>query len=178
MLVVAGCSGTSAGDPNPAETNATSASTSSTGKSSTSANEDPQDPFKGLVACDLLDEALDQMDDWDFPSGEYDDSGGDNGCGSSIPQEASVGLTLQPGGTLDEFGDDPAKLYDGDIKGRAAVEQRDGYDEGSCSLVMAVGSNNRALVSIVSSKRTRSEACNVLENIARKVEPLLPDQPS
>jgi len=172
-FAVAGCTDTNAGQPTT-----TSTSTSSAGKSGSSTHGNSTDPFEGMVACDVFDKALDKMDDWDFPEGKYDSSGGDNGCGSTIPQKFSTGLTLQPGGTLEEFGDDPSKLYDGDIKGRTVVEKRDGYQKGSCMLAMAVGENDRALLSISTSSMSRDEGCDLLEDIARKVEPLLPDEPS
>lgn len=176
LLAVAACSNSSVGEPSTAAPTATS-STPDSGATS-SANSTPDDPFGDMVACDVFDKALAKMDDWDFPSGKYDESGGDNGCRSTIPQKVSAGLTLQPGGTLEDFGDDPTKLYHGDIKGRRAVEERDGYEEGSCMLVMAVGSNARTLLGVTTSSMSRDEGCDLVEDIARNVEPLLPDEPS
>jgi|GEM_PF-3169850 len=172
LLLAGGCSDTSTGTPNTATSVAPS--TTSHGDPGPSMPSGSDNPFEGMVACDVLDTALDKLEDWDFPDGEYDKSGGPNGCGSTIPQKVSVGLTLQPGGTLDDFVDDPTKAYDGDIKGRPAVEERDGYEKGSCMLAMAVGPNDRAFLSVASADMSRDEGCNLVEDIARKVEPLLP----
>lgn len=176
LIAVGACSDTSGGEPNVAETTKTSLASNS--NPSSRAERDAGNPFEGMVACDVFDKALDKIDDWDFPEGEPDDTAGDNGCGSAIPQKVSVGLTLQPGGTLKDFGDDPSKLYNGDIKGRSAVEKRDGYADGSCMLAMSVGANDRALLAVTSNTMSRDEGCDLVEDIARQVEPMLPEEPS
>lgn len=176
LLLIGGCSDTSAGQPNTTESAATSSKLHD--KSSSPRTSHAENPFKGMVACDVFDKALDQMDERDFPDGEYDNSGGENGCRSTIPQDVSTGLTLQPGGTLEDFVDDPTKAYDGDIKGRRAVEERGEYDDGDCMLAMAVGPNDRAFISVSSGTMSPDEGCDLVEDIARKVEPLLPDDPS
>ena len=163
LLVIAGCSNSNSGHPSSAERASSPSPTAANSDPPSSRQGSSDNPFEGMVACDVLDTALSNLSDWDFPDGEYDKSGGDNGCRSGIPQKVSVGLTLQPDGTLEDFVDDPAKSYDGDVKGRPAMEERDGYEQGSCMLAMAVGANNRALLGVTSSM-TRDEGCDLVED--------------
>jgi len=67
------------------------------------------------------------------------------------------------------------KLNHWDFRGPSRRRRTDGYLDGSCMLAMVVGPNARALLSVTPGDMSRDEGCDLVEDIARKVEPLLPE---
>jgi hypothetical protein len=84
-------------------------------------------------------------------------------------------LALQNGQTIDQNIADPSKAFGGDLNGRPAIQVREGIGaKGDCMVKMEVKPNSRALVIINLRTGTTDEACRVSNDVATKIEPLLP----
>jgi hypothetical protein len=86
-----------------------------------------------------------------------------------------VGLSLHAGQTINENIADPSKASTGTVNDRAAVQERDPIGaKGQCAIGMEVKPNSRALVDVTLGVGTTDQACTDVNDVATKVEPLLP----
>lgn len=166
-LVVSACDSKMGGTPQAADTPTSSAPTTGGGNSN--------NPFGDMKPCATLDQAL---------SGQ--------GYPPSIPTTADsartcttkkkvgddsirVGLSLHAGQTINENIADPSKASTGTVNNRAAVQERDPIGaKGQCAIGMEVKPNSRALVDVTLGVGTTDQACTDVNDVATKVEPLLP----
>ncbi|SNR68779.1 Protein of unknown function [Haloechinothrix alba] len=171
LLILAGFTQESSGDPGP-----TSAGDhSSQGSDGADSDATSGDPLDGLEACDLLDDALEGEG---FPPGEVETAGGENGCMSSKSGTGTAGLDLQPGYVYDEFVFDKEKLHLGTVNQRHAMQIRDAIGAGgSCNVSMEVRPDSRAVVGVNMRHGDTDEACAFVEELAERLEPMLPGGP-
>lgn len=106
----------------------------------------------------------------DFPAGEPDNYGSDNGCQTNNPDIASYSLDLITDASLSDWANENI-AHRGSIEGRTAVRQPQGDD--GCAVAMKVSSQAIASVGVTADPDT-DEACNMVTEIAKKVEPMLP----
>ncbi|MBA0124193.1 DUF3558 family protein [Haloechinothrix sp. YIM 98757] len=134
---------------------------------------EPNDPFTDLAACDLLDDIL---DDEDFPPGEKSSAGGKNACQSTKQGFGSVSVNLQAEYQYDEFTYDSDKIFPGEVNQRRAVQIRDALDAGrSCDVSMEIEPDSRAIVGANMRHGDTDDACGFVEELAERLEPLLPE---
>jgi hypothetical protein len=87
----------------------------------------------------------------------------------------TVGLSLHAGQTINENIADPSKATTGTVNDRAAVQERDPIGaKGQCNIGMEVKPKSRVLVVVTLRIGTTDQACSDVNDIATKVEPLLP----
>ncbi|SNR68764.1 Protein of unknown function [Haloechinothrix alba] len=128
--------------------------------------------FAGVESCDLLDDVLRGED---FPPGEESTAGGENACQSSKSEFAAVGLNLQSDYAYDELSYAPEKIFPGDVNDRPANQVREAIGaEGSCDVSLHVEPNSRAIVSVSLRESDTDEACAFVEELAERLEPMLP----
>ena len=85
-----------------------------------------------------------------------------------------VVLSLQAGQNYRDNVGNPSQASEGKVNGRPAVEEREPeHSSGQCGVWLEVKPSSRALV-LVSSGSDTATACTQVEDIAAKVEPLLP----
>jgi hypothetical protein len=85
-----------------------------------------------------------------------------------------VGLFLQEGRTYDDNIADPSTARRGDVNGRPSIEEpAPPSTPGQCTITMAVAPSSRAIL-IVTSGTDATAACQTAEDLATKLEPLLP----
>lgn len=131
-----------------------------------------KNPFASIQSCDLLDKAMQSKD---FPPGEPDTIGSENGCQTNKPQVASYRLDLVAGKSLKDFGSDPSNLHDGTVNGRESVQKRGGLDtEGACDIAMKVPPKSLAIAGITRTNGSTAKACDLATDLAKKIEPMLP----
>ncbi|MCR6484273.1 DUF3558 family protein [Amycolatopsis sp. OK19-0408] len=159
------CTSTVGGQANP----------SSTGSTPTSTTADPADPFAGLSACTILDQALAGQG---FPQAVPGVAAPEHSCRTSKPTSGDtpgidLGLVLQAGGNYRDNVNNPDKASDGKVNGRPAIEEQEPLRaKGQCAIRFQVR-NSRALFSLTYGSDTAT-ACKKIEELAPKVEPLLP----
>lgn len=147
----------------------TGTSARSTAPSSGAAN-----PFAGLNPCKVLDQALAGQG---YTSGTPTTADSKRGCAAAplADKAVSVSVLLQDGQTMEQGVDDPSKAQTGTVNDRAAIQEREALgDRGDCDVRMEVKPNSRALVLVNTSTKTTDEACQLANDVATKVEPLLP----
>jgi hypothetical protein len=136
---------------------------------------DSGDPFANLSACTILDQALVGQG---FPQAEKTVADPDHGCHAKKPRSgdtpaADVGLFLQAGGNYKDNVNNPAKASDGKVNERPAIEEQEPLNvKGQCAIRFQVR-DSRALLSLTFGSDTAG-ACQQIETLAPKVEPLLP----
>jgi hypothetical protein len=86
-----------------------------------------------------------------------------------------VSLSLHAGQTINENIADPSKASTGTVNDRPAVQQREPIGaKGQCAIAMEVKPKSRASVSVTLTLGTTDQACADVNDIATKIEPLLP----
>ena len=162
------CTSQVGGQANPSST----ASVSTAPESNTTGS----NPFSGLDSCALLDQALAGQG---FPQAEPTVARSKESCRATKVATvdtpgADVALSLQAGQNYRDNVGNPSQASEGKVNGRPAVEDREPqHSSGQCGVWMEVQPKSRALVLLSASTDTES-ACKQTEEIAAKVEPLLP----
>ncbi|WP_370947789.1 DUF3558 family protein [Amycolatopsis sp. cg5] len=169
IVVMAGaaltaCSTQTPGTADPVATNSPSPSSSQV-----------SNVFGDLKACELLDKAMASSSNQGFSPSTPEKAGGSNSCETEKSGYGEIGLSLHTGLGIKDLKEDPAKVHDGDVNGRPAVQIRDGIGaKGNCEIGMAVGEKNRAYMAAVLNTGSTDEACDFAMSVAKKVEPFLP----
>ncbi|MEA5358984.1 DUF3558 family protein [Amycolatopsis sp., V23-08] len=170
-LGLTACTSQVGGQANPSQ----SGSGTST-PTSASATDDPGNPFAGLSPCTVLDQVLTGQG---FPKAAPTIADAKETCGASKDTSGNtpgvtVGLSLQAGGNYKDNVTNPQQASDGNVNGRPAVEEREPqHSPGQCAVRFQVKQDSRALL-VISSGSDTATACKQAEEIAAKVEPLLP----
>ena len=150
--------------------------TGSTGPGTGSASADPNNPFSGMSSCSILDQALAGQG---YPKAEPLVANPKQACRATKPTSGNtpgvdVGLSLNPGRGYKENVGNPSQASEGKVNGRPAVLEREPENSaGQCNVWLEVKPNSRAFVLLASGTDT-AKACQMVEDIAAKVEPLLP----
>lgn len=151
------------------------ATPSSPGSTANSTSADPADPFAGMSACTILDQALAGQG---FPQAVPTVASPEHSCHSFKPTSGDtpgldLGLVLQAGGNYRDNVNNPTKASEGNVNGRPAIEEQEPLQaKGQCSIRFKVR-DSRALMSLAFGSDTAA-ACKKIEELAPKVEPLLP----
>ena len=128
-------------------------------------------PFAGMNPCTVLDQAAAGQG---YPAAHPSTADSNRSCASDKPGDSTVGVALQNGQRFDQNISNPSKAVTGDVNGRPAIQEREPIGAvGQCSITMEVKPSSRALVSL-SGGKTTDEACQLVNAIATKLEPLLP----
>ncbi|NIH87388.1 DUF3558 domain-containing protein [Amycolatopsis granulosa] len=155
-LVTAGCSTVVSGSPAPA---AGSASRNSV---------DPQEALRKLDACALLDRLLTGEG---FDPGERKTTR--NECVTTKIDYGARGIALDPVQGLADYQAQVPAATPVEINGRRAVQGKP-TGQGSCEFALEVGEHARAMATAVISGTDESRVCTVAQELATKLEPLLP----
>jgi hypothetical protein len=153
-----------------------SPATGSAAPSTGGATADPGDPFSGVSSCSILDQALAGQG---YPKAEPLVANPKQGCRTTKPASGDtpgvdVGLSLNPGRGYKENVGNPSQASEGQVNGRPAVLEREPENSpGQCDVWLEVKPNSRAFVLLASGSDT-TKACQLVEDVAAKVEPLLP----
>lgn len=150
---------------------------------------DTGDVFAGLDECEVLNTALDGEG---YEPGKLNDRFktitfcnatklGDETCTADNCEYdrmgvADVGLGFQPH-ALDELDLDTGKTHKGDVNGRDALlikNPAEEWGEGACMILIDVGKSNYAVTLVTLENRDTNEACGLVEQVAKRVEPQLP----
>jgi hypothetical protein len=135
------------------------------------------DPFAALSPCTILDQVLAGQG---FPPATPTIASSKVTCHvtkatSGDTPGVDVGLSLQPGRGYKENVGNPSQASEGKVNGRPAVEEREPeHSSGQCGVWLEVKPLSRVLVLVSSSRSDTAAACTQVEEIAAKVEPLLP----
>lgn len=170
-LALTACTSQVGGQANPSSS--TSAVPTTNG-----ATTDPRDPFADLSPCSILDQVLAGQG---FGKAEamVADTNTKLSCRASKPTAGNTpgsdaALILQPGRNYKDSVGNPSQASEGNVNGRPAVEEREPeHSSGQCGVWLEVKPSSRALV-LVSAGSDTPTACRQVEDIAAKVEPLLP----
>ncbi|WP_235716329.1 DUF3558 domain-containing protein [Amycolatopsis sp. ATCC 39116] len=155
--VLVGCTSTVHGTPSPA-----------TSGIPTSAN--ANDPFAGLVACQVLDQ---------LNAGQGFNPGDNishrNECTATKPGLGSNGLALDPVQGLAEFRETDPDATETTVNGRKALEVQNAL---GCTVAFEVSEHARVLAQMAMSQpENNSQACPLARDLAARVEALLPKTP-
>ncbi|MEC3975075.1 DUF3558 family protein [Amycolatopsis sp. H20-H5] len=166
--MLAGCSSPVEGQAKPG-----TVPSSSQASGSASPTSDPSNPFASMDPCKLLDQVLAGQG---YEPATPDIADPKRSCGTKKGAiQGQLGLALQAGQKIDDNIANPAKAAPAKINGRRSVQEKEPLgDHGDCTIGMEVQSNSRALVLFNSSSKTTDEACAAAQDLALKVEPLLP----
>jgi len=172
-LGLAACTSQVGGQANPSSPVA-----GSTAPATNSATTDPNDPFAGLSPCSILDQVLAGQG---FPQAGpmVADTNTKEACRTTKPTSGDTpgvdaALILQPRRNYKDNVGNPSQASEGNVNGRPAVEEREPENSrGQCGVWMEVKPASRAFVLLASGTDT-AKACRLVEDIAAKVEPLLP----
>lgn len=168
LVATTACATKSSGDPV-----STSEPSDSLISHSRSTSQTSQNPFTGIQSCKLLNKAL---DDFDFPEGARDDTAGPNGCQAQKVDYGVVGFSLQSGGTLADYPNDPSHAHRGDINGRSSIIESEGIGaEGACGVAMEVPPQSRAIIEVTLQTGSTDEACDFVKEVGESIEPMLPN---
>jgi hypothetical protein len=163
------CTSQVGGQANPSSA-VESATTSNSGTASA------DNPFAGFNQCTILDQALVGEG---FPPAAPALVRSKETCDtqkltSGDTPGMTVGLSLQAGQNYKDNVGNPSQASEGKVNGRPAVEEREPLNSsGQCGVWLEVKPNSRALV-LVSSGSDTPTACKKVEEVAAKIEPLLP----
>jgi len=155
-------------NPNSAATGSTTAPSSGTASG--------DNPFAGLSQCAIVDQVLAGEG---FPPATPALARSKETCGTQKLASGNtpgivVGLSLQAGQNYKDNVGNPSQASEGKVNGRPAVEEREPQNSsGQCGVWMEVKPNSRALV-LVSASTDTPTACKKVEEVAAKIEPLLP----
>ncbi|MEU0533063.1 DUF3558 family protein [Amycolatopsis tolypomycina] len=167
-LALAACTSQVGGQATP--------SSQPTGSTAASPGDATADPFAGVSSCSILDQALAGQG---FPKAEPLVANPKQGCRTTKPASGNtpgvdVGLSLNPGRGYKENVGNPSQASEGNVNGRPAVLEREPENSpGQCDVWLEVKPNSRAFVLLASGTDT-ARACQLVEDVAAKVEPLLP----
>jgi hypothetical protein len=157
------------------QANPSSATTESTaGPSSGTASAD--NPFAGFDQCAIVDKAVAGEG---FPPATPALARSKETCGTQKLASGDtpgivVGLSLQARQNYKDNVGNPSQASEGNVNGRPAIEEREPQNSsGQCGVWMEVKPNSRALV-LVSASTDTATACKKVEEVAAKIEPLLP----
>jgi hypothetical protein len=165
-FIISACSSTVGGEATPNPTTGGSVGSTAPSTSASTAN-----PFEGMKPCALLDQVLAGQG---YPAAHPSTADAKQSCASDKPGDSTVGLALQNGQLFDQNISNPGKAVTGSVNDRPAVQEREPIGAaGQCSVTMEVKPGSRALVSL-SGGKTTDEACDRINAIATKLEPLLP----
>ncbi|SFW61857.1 Protein of unknown function [Amycolatopsis australiensis] len=129
-----------------------------------------------MSSCAILDQALVGQG---YPKAEPLVANPKQGCRTTKPASGDtpgvdVGLSLNPGRGYKENVGNPNQASEGNVNGRPAVLEREPENSpGQCDVWLEVKPNSRAFVLLASGSDT-ARACQMVQEIAAKVEPLLP----
>ncbi|WIX86025.1 hypothetical protein [Amycolatopsis sp. DG1A-15b] len=128
-----------------------------------------------MKACPTLDKALSGQG-YAFPTPTTADAKRSCTTEKKTGDELTgVTLSLHAGQTINENIADPSKASTGTVNDRPAVQVREPIGaKGQCAIAMEVKPKSRAVVSVTLSFGTTDQACADVNDIATKVEPLLP----
>jgi hypothetical protein len=167
VLALAGCTSQVGGQANPSSTAAESTAPSTGGATDS--------PFADMNPCTVLDQVLAGEG---FPQATPTLARSKESCGANKPTSGNtpgvdVSLSLQAGQNYkDTVG--KGQAAEGNVNGRPAIEEREPQNSsGQCGVWMDVQPDSRALV-LVSSGSDTPTACKKVEEVAAKIEPLLP----
>ncbi|WP_410564262.1 DUF3558 family protein [Amycolatopsis sp. cmx-4-61] len=167
-LAVSACDSKVGGTPQAADT--PSSISNSTPSSATSGN-----PFGNMKPCATLDQALNGQG---YPASVPATADSARTCTTEKKtgnDSILISLSLHAGQTINENIADPSKASTGTVNDRPAVQEREPIGaKGQCSVGMEVKPKSRALVSVTLTLGTTDQACTDVNDIATKVEPLLP----
>lgn len=159
-ITISGCVSNVDGQPSPP---------SSTTPPSTSSS---QIPFSSFNSCTVLDKALSGQG---FPAGNPSIADPKQACDTKKPTYGGVTLDLVNGKTIDQNGEDPSKVQTGNVNGRRSIRITESLgSQGDCEVQMEVKPNSLAAVIASLAAGTTADACNFADDVATKVEPLLP----
>jgi hypothetical protein len=139
-------------------------------------NADPGNPFAGMSPCSILDQVLAGQG---FPRAEPMVADTKNSCRATKPTAGNtpgvdVGLSLNAGRGYKENVGNPGQASEGNVNGRPAILEREPENSaGQCNVWLEVKPSSRAYVLLASGTDT-ARACQLVQDIAAKVEPLLP----
>lgn len=164
-LMLAACDSTVSGNPG--------ASPLSGSSSIPSSNVTAADPFAGLNLCALVDQGVAGQG---FPPAQVDPGiKSKRQCSTQKPEFAIVGLIVQVNVPYNSSQIAGAAIKTGTVNDRPAVQASGGTDDPSgCDIVMEVKPNSRATVSAGFSSGVVDDACTLAQQVATKIEPLLP----
>ncbi|GAB3135395.1 hypothetical protein GCM10027258_07810 [Amycolatopsis stemonae] len=150
-------------------------SSSTTEPAAPSTSSTASGPFAGLNPCTMIDQVLAGEG---FPPAAPTLARSKESCGSNKLTSGNtpgmdVSVSLQAGQNYkDTVG--KGQAAEGDVNGRPAIEEREPQNSsGQCGVWMEVKPNSRALV-LVSSGSDTPTACKKVEDVAAKIERLLP----
>lgn len=141
----------------------------------TSAAPPSANPFSSRDQCALLDQILNGQG---FPKSAPSIAQGRKACETSKSSggvnATTVALGLQEGQRYTDNIGSPDKVRSGKISGRPFIEEPEPMgSSGQCSIFMSVETTSRAII-IVSGGVDTSASCSMAENLATKLDPLLP----
>jgi hypothetical protein len=151
-------------------------SSTTAGATAPATNGTTGNPFTGLNPCTMLDQVLAGEG---FPQATPTLARSKESCGANKPTSGNtpgvdVSLSLQAGQRYKDTVGNPGQASEGNVNGRPAVEEREPqHSSGQCGVWMEVKPDSRALV-LVSSGSDTATACQKVEDVAAKIEPLLP----
>ena len=167
-LVLAACTSQVEGQATPSSTPTSSAS--STPPS------DPANPFAGLSACKILDQAMSGLG---LPAATPTVAYPGISCAISTNTSGNtpgtdLALSLQAGRKYDANINNPSKASTGFVNGRPSIEEREPLTiSGQCGINIEVKPSSQAVI-VFSSGSDTERACKTIEGYAAKIEPLLP----
>ncbi|WP_409183418.1 hypothetical protein F9C11_02955 [Amycolatopsis sp. VS8301801F10] len=134
----------------------------------------PANPFASRNQCALLDQILSGKG---FPKATPTEAQAQRSCGSQGGKETNftaIGLLLQEGQRYSDNIRNPSKARSGKLNGRPFVEDPEPLgSSGQCSMFFAVEPNSRAVLDVTGGTDTAA-SCRTAEDLASKLEPLLP----
>lgn len=159
------------------------------------AQSEPPKPSEGgdvlseLDECDVLDAALegegyepgrlhDRFKTIDFCNATKlgDETCTADNCEYDRMGVADVGLGFQHR-AFDELDLDTSKTHKGDVNGRDALlikNPAEEWGEGACMVLINVGKSDYAVTVVTLENRNTEQACDLVEQVAKRVEPQLP----
>ncbi|MGV9363432.1 DUF3558 family protein [Amycolatopsis sp. NPDC003731] len=168
-LALSACDSKVGGTPQAADT--PSSSSSATQPSGATAD----NPFGAMKPCPTLDQALSGQG---YPAAAPTTADAARSCTTEKKvgdETIGVTLSLHAGQTINENIADPSKASTGTVNDRPAVQEREPIGaKGQCAIAMEVKPKSRAAVSVTLSFGTTEQACSDVNDVATKVEPLLP----
>ncbi|SEF36675.1 Protein of unknown function [Amycolatopsis pretoriensis] len=129
-----------------------------------------------MSPCSIIDQALAGQG---YPKAEPLVANPKTGCRTTKPTAGDspgvdIGLSLDSGRGYKENVGNPSQASDGNVNGRPAVIEREPMNSpGQCDVWLEVKPDSRAFVLLASGSDT-AKACQLVEDVAAKIEPLLP----
>ncbi|WP_406640683.1 hypothetical protein [Amycolatopsis sp. WGS_07] len=132
-------------------------------------------PFSNRNQCALLDQILSGQG---FPKATPSIAQGRKACAADKASgginATAVALGLQEGQRYTDGIGSPDKVRSGKINGRPFIEEPAPLgSSGQCSIFMSVESGSRAII-IVTGGNDTAASCSTAEDLAKKLDPLLP----